>query len=109
MILIILAWDRLFMSWAGKYFRPKAAFSIFVPLKATVKVNLPISMLYDEVCRWTTATRSTCGFILTSENQGRSKVHGNHDHMDMHMELSPLEQGADNSKDKYIKIVERIV
>ena len=80
MILIILAWDRLSMSWVGKLFRPKAAFSIFVPLKAAVKVNLPISMLYDEVCRWTTATRSTCGFILTSENQGRSKVQGNHDH-----------------------------
>ena len=60
----------------GKLFRLKAALSTFVSLKAAVKVNLPKSMLYDEVCLWTTVLRSTCGYeitqdILTSENQGQ--------------------------------------
>ena len=40
-------------AWVGERFRRKAVFSPFVPLKAEVKVNLPISTLYA-AWLWTT-------------------------------------------------------
>ena len=61
----------------GKLFRRKAAFSPFVPLKAAVKVNLPISTLYvawlcttviwpsKSVCVWKLHSK----ILLTRENQ----------------------------------------
>ena len=97
------------ISWVGKLFGLKAALSTFLPLKAAVKVNLPISMLYDDML-WTTVMRSACGYKLHKvfwqvRTRGRSKVQGNHDPKcweTWHEELSPINWGADN----YINMVE---
>ena len=52
-LLLISLHEGTHRPWVGKLFRRKAAFSPFVPLKAAVKVNLPIRTLYV-AWLWTT-------------------------------------------------------
>ena len=60
------------LSWVGKLPRLKAALLTFVPPKAAVKVNLPISILYDEVWLCTTVMRSTCEYDFHKIRQAKS-------------------------------------
>ena len=95
----------------GKLFRPEAVLSTFVQHKAAVKINLPISMLYDQVWLWTAVMRSSFGYKLHKifwlmESRSSSKVQGNHGNCQLpgtwHRELSPLKKDAGNSKGKSI-------
>ena len=75
-------------AWVGKFFRHKAVFLPFVPLKAAVKVNLPISTLYV-AWLWTTViwpSKSVCVWKLHSKilwlvrTRSINTVQGNYDH-----------------------------
>ena len=60
-------------AWVGKLFRQKATYLAREPLKAAVKVSLPINMSYAEIWLQTNIWVQITQDISTSENQGHVK------------------------------------
>ena len=98
----------------GKLFSRKAAFSPYVPLKAAIKVNLPISTLYV-AWLWTTViwpSESVWVWQLHSQifwivrTRPINTVHGNYDHPECRDcsdgSCSLLEKGEATQKSKVI-------
>ena len=63
-------------AWVGKLFKQKATTSAREPLKAAVKVSLPINMCYAEIWLQTNIWVQITQDISTSENQGHVKGAG---------------------------------